>query len=52
VEQFSFDILAIALGYHHMHRLLRDARADERARTAFERLMADAKACAFTRLNF
>lgn len=44
VEQFSFDVLAIALAYHHMHRLLRDARADELARTAFERLMAEAKA--------
>ena len=49
VEQFSFDVTAIALGYHHLHRMLRDPKADARARATFERLMADAKACAFTR---
>jgi AcrR family transcriptional regulator len=43
-EQFSFDVTAIALGYHHLHRMLRDPRADERARAAFERLLASAKA--------
>jgi AcrR family transcriptional regulator len=42
-EQFSFDVAAIALGYHHLHRMLRDARAGERAWAAFERLVADAK---------
>jgi len=49
VEQLSFDVLAIALAYHHMHRLLRDRRADEHARNAFERLMASAEDRAFTR---
>jgi AcrR family transcriptional regulator len=43
VEQFSFDVTAITLGYHHLHRMLRDPKADQRARAAFERLMADAK---------
>jgi len=42
-EQFSFDVAAIVLGYHHLHRMLRDTRAGERARAAFERLIADAK---------
>lgn len=43
-EQFAFDIDCIALGYHHAHRLLRDSRAVERARAAFERLLASYKA--------
>ena len=49
VEQFSFDVTAIALGYHHMHRMLRHPKADEHARASFERLLASAKACAFSR---
>jgi AcrR family transcriptional regulator len=44
VEQFSFDVTAVALGYHHLHRMLRDPKADEHARAAFERLLADAQA--------
>jgi hypothetical protein len=48
-EQFSFDVTAIALGYHHLHRMLRDPKADKHARTAFERILASAKACAFSR---
>ncbi len=43
-EQFSFDIACIVLGYHHSLRLLRDPQAGERARAAFERLIADSKA--------
>ncbi len=43
-EQFAFDMDCIALGYHHTHRLLRDPRAVERARAAFERLLASYKA--------
>lgn len=38
--QLAFDITAILLGYHHVHRMLRDASAGERARSAFERLLA------------
>ncbi len=44
VEQFSFDMAAIALGYHHLHRLLRDDKAGERAWAAFERLIAGSRA--------
>lgn len=43
-EQFAFDMDCIALGYHHAQRLLRDPRAGERARSAFERLLASYKA--------
>jgi AcrR family transcriptional regulator len=39
-EQIAFEIDSIALGYHHAKRLLRDPRAGERARNAFERLLA------------
>ena len=42
-HRISFDMTAIVLGYHHTHRMLRDAQAGERARTAFERLLADSK---------
>ena len=42
-EQFAFDIDCIALGYHSSHRLLRDPKAGERARYAFERLLAAAR---------
>jgi hypothetical protein len=31
------------LGYHHADRLLRDARAEARARSAFEALLAAAR---------
>jgi AcrR family transcriptional regulator len=42
--QFAFGVTAIALGYHHTHRMLRDARAGDYARAAFERLLADSRA--------
>ncbi|HYG62317.1 MAG TPA: TetR/AcrR family transcriptional regulator [Thermoanaerobaculia bacterium] len=42
--QFAFDMDCIALGYHHSQRLLRDPKAGERARFAFERLLAAARA--------
>jgi AcrR family transcriptional regulator len=38
-EQFAFHLYGIVLGYHHFKRLLRDPRAEERARAAFERLV-------------
>ena len=44
VDQFAFDVLAIYLGFHEFHRLLRDPRAVQRARRAFERLVEDASA--------
>jgi AcrR family transcriptional regulator len=43
-DQFAFEMHGIGLGWHHAWRLLRDARAVERARAAFERLVADARA--------
>jgi AcrR family transcriptional regulator len=43
-EQFAFDIDCIALGFHYAKRLLHDPRAEQRARFAFERLLASCKA--------
>jgi AcrR family transcriptional regulator len=43
-EQFAFDFYAITLGYHDHNRLLRDPKAEERARTAFESLLASCRA--------
>jgi AcrR family transcriptional regulator len=42
-DQFAFEVTAIVLGHHHIHRMLRDPRSRERARAAFERLLADAR---------
>jgi AcrR family transcriptional regulator len=44
LEQFAFDMDCLALGYHHANRLLRDPKAGERVRHAFERLLAAARA--------
>lgn len=41
IEQFAFDMFGIVLGYYHAARLMDDARAGERARAAFARLLAD-----------
>jgi AcrR family transcriptional regulator len=43
-EQFAFDFYAITLGYHDHNRLLRDPKAEERARNSFERLIASCHA--------
>lgn len=42
-EQFAYDFYAIMLGFHHFQRLLRDERSEARARTSFDRLIADAR---------
>ncbi len=42
-EQFGFDAYAVILGYHHSRRLLRDPKADARARQSFERLLKAAR---------
>src|SRR5262249_29463225 len=42
VDQFAFDALGVYLGFHHLHRLLRDPRAEQRARRAFARLVEEA----------
>jgi AcrR family transcriptional regulator len=38
--QLAFEMNAIVLGYHHVHRMLRDEKAGDYARAAFERLLA------------
>jgi hypothetical protein len=42
-DQFAYDLHGIMLAYHHAARLLRDPRAAERARSAFETLVAAAR---------
>ena len=39
-EQFAQDLQGILLAFHHRSRLMRDAKAGERARRAFDRLLA------------
>jgi AcrR family transcriptional regulator len=43
-EQFAFDMLGIILSYQHARRLLRDPKAEARAKLAFERLIATSAA--------
>ncbi len=43
-EQFAQDLYGIMLGFYHTHRLLRDPRAEARARRGFERMLAGARA--------
>jgi hypothetical protein len=43
-EQMAFELMGVALGYHHHRRLLRDGRAEARAHAAFERLLTAATA--------
>jgi AcrR family transcriptional regulator len=40
VEQLAHDVYGVMLAYHHAARLLRDPRAEERARRGFEGLLA------------
>jgi len=42
-EQFAHDVYGVMLAYHHASRLLRDPRAEARARRAFEALLAAAR---------
>ena len=42
-EQLAHDLYAVMLGYHHAARLLRDPRAEERARAGYELLRSAAK---------
>lgn len=42
-EQFAYDLHGVILAYHHAQRLLRDRRAEARARVALERLIAAAR---------
>jgi AcrR family transcriptional regulator len=43
-EQFAQDLFGIMYGFYHTHRLLRDPRAEARARRAFERVLASVRA--------
>lgn len=43
-EQFAFEFLGIYLAFHEARRLLRDPRAEKRARKAFARLIEAASA--------
>jgi AcrR family transcriptional regulator len=47
-EQFAFELNGIVLSAQHGKRLLRDARAEARARQAFERLLAASVAPGYT----
>jgi AcrR family transcriptional regulator len=38
-EQFAFEMLGVVMAYHHTRRLLRDPKAEARAKHAFERLV-------------
>ncbi|HET7691069.1 MAG TPA: TetR/AcrR family transcriptional regulator [Nocardioidaceae bacterium] len=44
VVQFAFDVHGITLAFHHASRLMRDPRATERTRRAFENLLASVRA--------
>jgi len=44
--QLAWDIYGTSLAFHHAWRLLRDPRAEDRARTAFEALLARARRAA------
>ena len=43
-EQFAHEWIGINLAYGHASRLMRDPKAEERARAAFERLLKDSQA--------
>ena len=42
-DQFAHDLYSVMLGYHHAARLLRERRAEARARAAFEALLESAR---------
>ena len=43
-EQFAFDLFSIVIAYHHAKRLLRDPKAESKAKSAFERLLDASRA--------
>jgi AcrR family transcriptional regulator len=43
-ELFAFELQSILMGYHYQSRLLRDPKAEKRARAAFDRLLDSAAA--------
>ena len=42
-EQFAHDLYSVMLGWHHASRLMGDPRAEDRARRAFDALLAHAR---------
>jgi AcrR family transcriptional regulator len=42
-DQFAFEFVGLALGYHHAARLLNDKKALKRARTGFDALLERAR---------
>jgi AcrR family transcriptional regulator len=42
-DQFAYDLMGIMLSLHHVRRLLRDPKADARARNAFDRLLQSSR---------
>ena len=43
VDQFAHEFYCLGLGQFHVSRLLRDPKSDRRARSAFDRLIRDAR---------
>jgi AcrR family transcriptional regulator len=43
-EQFAFELYSIFLGFNHARRLLKELKAERRARAAFDRLLGAASA--------
>ncbi len=43
-DQFAFEAQGLILGFNHLHRLLKDPKAQKRAKTAFHRLVDAARA--------
>jgi hypothetical protein len=43
-DQLAFEAYALVLGYNFQRRLLRDPKAEARARRAIDRLLASARA--------
>jgi len=43
-EGFAYECLALILAFNHYRRLMRDRKAESRARAAFERLLVGARA--------
>jgi AcrR family transcriptional regulator len=39
-EQFAFELQGVVMAYHHARRLLRDPKAETRAKNAFEHLLS------------
>jgi hypothetical protein len=43
VQQLAFELYAVMLGFHHLQRFLRDAKAAARTRRAVDRLFESSR---------